>query len=214
MCDTTRQPMAVVDLHDRFLWCNKAYEILTGYPLAELLTKTWQEITAPEDVGADLAAVRHVKDGHSETYTMDKRYLNRRGGEVAVTLVVRRYPSAPEPILFFLVEAMAQTLTRTDLLDTLGPLQQRLELLEATRVQPVAGNGAGWGQGDPHAGLKIRYLGWAFGCMVAAVMYMFYCLVSLQLKNQPQAPPVLPGMQAPEAADNGPDAPAAGPGQT
>jgi PAS domain S-box-containing protein len=73
--------MSVVDLNGRFRRVNPALCGLTGYSEAELLTKTFQEITHPDDLQADLAQVDLLLAGKIRALQMEKRYL-RKGGEV------------------------------------------------------------------------------------------------------------------------------------
>jgi two-component system, NarL family, sensor histidine kinase UhpB len=54
----------------------------------ELLSLTFQDITHPDDLGADLAQVRQVLDGQIDTYTMEKRYLRKDGSELWIALTV------------------------------------------------------------------------------------------------------------------------------
>ncbi|MCK7582802.1 MAG: PAS domain S-box protein [Chromatiales bacterium] len=53
-------------------------EIL-GYDAAELLDKTFQDITHPDDLETDLELVRHLLAGEIEHYTLEKRYIRQDG---------------------------------------------------------------------------------------------------------------------------------------
>ena len=74
--------MALVGLDGRFLQVNAALCALTGYPEPELLAKTFQDITHPEDLAADLAYVRRLLAGEIRAYDMEKRYV-RKDGQIA-----------------------------------------------------------------------------------------------------------------------------------
>jgi PAS domain S-box-containing protein len=50
---------------------------------------TFQQITHPDDLGADLAQAERVLNGEIESYTMEKRYLRKDGSAVWVSIVVR-----------------------------------------------------------------------------------------------------------------------------
>ena len=52
---------------------------IIGWPKQELLTKTFQDVTHPGDLEADLAKVRGMLDGEIDSYRMDKRYLGQDG---------------------------------------------------------------------------------------------------------------------------------------
>ncbi|HTA29654.1 MAG TPA: ATP-binding protein, partial [Candidatus Cybelea sp.] len=61
---------------------------LVGYSEAELLTRTFQDITHPEDLERDLTNVRRLLAGEIPFYQAEKRYLHRLGRTVAVLLSV------------------------------------------------------------------------------------------------------------------------------
>jgi PAS domain S-box-containing protein len=65
----------------RFLRVNQRLCEITGYPEEELLSRSIQEITHPEDLPADLAMQNKVLNGQIQTYTLEKRYI-RKGGEL------------------------------------------------------------------------------------------------------------------------------------
>lgn len=82
--------MAIVGPDHRFVRCNAAFSDLTGFSRSELLARTWQSITHPDDVAGDQAgadAAQH--DSGHPTYTVTKRYLSKRGDAVWVNLHVR-----------------------------------------------------------------------------------------------------------------------------
>jgi PAS domain S-box-containing protein len=83
--------MALVGLDGRFLRVNAALCELTGYPEPELLTRTFQDITHPDDLEADLAHLGHLLAGDIRAYEMEKRYIHKTGdvvwGHLSVALV-------------------------------------------------------------------------------------------------------------------------------
>lgn len=82
--------MAVVGADHRFVRCNAAYSDLTGFSRGELLSRTWQSITHPDDVAGDQAGAEATKqDRNHPTYAIAKRYLSKRGDVVWVNLHVR-----------------------------------------------------------------------------------------------------------------------------
>jgi PAS domain S-box-containing protein len=72
----------------RWLRVNRALCRIVGYPPDELLTKSFQEITYPNDLEADLAQVEQMLDGTINSYEIDKRYLRKNGTVVWVRLTV------------------------------------------------------------------------------------------------------------------------------
>lgn len=61
---------------------------IVGYTREELATKTFQDITHPADLDADLAFVRQVLAGERSTYSMEKRYIRKSGETVWINLTV------------------------------------------------------------------------------------------------------------------------------
>lgn len=80
--------VALVSPKGQWLKVNRALCDLVGYSEAELLTRTFQDITHPEDLNADLENVRRMIAGETRTYQMEKRYIHRRGHLVTVLLNV------------------------------------------------------------------------------------------------------------------------------
>ncbi len=72
----------------RFLRINDRFCQLVGYAREEMLRRTFQLITHPADLDADLAAVRRLSDGEIATYAIEKRYIAKDGSTVWVDLFV------------------------------------------------------------------------------------------------------------------------------
>jgi PAS domain S-box-containing protein len=80
--------MALVSPDGRWLQVNDAICSMTGYERETLLTKTFQDITHPDDLDADLDQVRRVLAGEIATYEMEKRYIRADGSVIWVLLSV------------------------------------------------------------------------------------------------------------------------------
>ncbi|MFB1489174.1 MULTISPECIES: PAS domain S-box protein [unclassified Thiocapsa] len=61
---------------------------IIGYSRDELLTKTFQDITHPDDLNADVAYVGRMLAGDIENYAMEKRYIRKDGSFVWINLTV------------------------------------------------------------------------------------------------------------------------------
>ncbi len=59
-----------------------------GYSREELLTKTFQDITHPDDLETDLKYVQQMLAGEIETYCLEKRYICKEGSLVWINLTV------------------------------------------------------------------------------------------------------------------------------
>jgi two-component system, cell cycle sensor histidine kinase and response regulator CckA len=90
--------MALVGLDGRWLQVNESLCRLLGFTRDELLRKTFQDVTHPDDLVADLAFVRRLLAGEIPGYQMEKRYFHKEGGVVWVLLnvsVVRAEDGSP-----------------------------------------------------------------------------------------------------------------------
>jgi two-component system cell cycle sensor histidine kinase/response regulator CckA len=93
--------MAIVSTEGRWLRVNRALCEIVGYSEDELLARTFQDITHPDDLEADLAHVRRLLAGESRSYEMEKRYIHHDGHIVPVLLSVSLVRDANgEPLHF------------------------------------------------------------------------------------------------------------------
>jgi PAS domain S-box-containing protein/diguanylate cyclase (GGDEF)-like protein len=96
--------MALVSPDGRWLKVNRALCDLVGYSEAELLTRTFQQVTHPEDLDADLENVRRLIAGEIHTYQMEKRYVHARGQFVSVLLNVSLVCDGQAQPLYFIAQ--------------------------------------------------------------------------------------------------------------
>ncbi|HEX6242984.1 MAG TPA: PAS domain S-box protein, partial [Polyangiales bacterium] len=90
--------MALVDLNGRFLRVNRALCEIVGYASDELVTRTFQQLTHPDDLEADLDSSTRLVEGEIASYSLHKRYMHRDGHPVNVMLhvaLVRDRAGAP-----------------------------------------------------------------------------------------------------------------------
>jgi diguanylate cyclase (GGDEF)-like protein/PAS domain S-box-containing protein len=80
--------VAIVGLDGSFLHVNQKLAEIVGYPAAELADVTFQEITHPDDLDADLAQVDALLAGRIDSYEMEKRYFTKQGHLIWVLLAV------------------------------------------------------------------------------------------------------------------------------
>jgi diguanylate cyclase (GGDEF)-like protein/PAS domain S-box-containing protein len=93
--------MALVGTDGRFLQVNRSLCKILGYSEQELLGKTFQKITHPEDLESDVEQVRRMLDGEIETYQKEKRYLHKEGQVVWILLSVSLvHDERGEPLYF------------------------------------------------------------------------------------------------------------------
>ncbi len=80
--------MALVGLDGHWLKVNRSLCEIVGYSEEELLTKTLQDITHPEDVEHDLEHVQEILEGKQEGYRIEKRFYRKNGKLLWVLLSV------------------------------------------------------------------------------------------------------------------------------
>jgi diguanylate cyclase (GGDEF)-like protein/PAS domain S-box-containing protein len=78
--------MALVSLDGHWLRVNPSLCRLTGYSEAELLGRTFQDLTHPDDLEANLTEVRKVMDGQRRAMKIEKRYIRADGKIVWVAV--------------------------------------------------------------------------------------------------------------------------------
>jgi diguanylate cyclase (GGDEF)-like protein/PAS domain S-box-containing protein len=80
--------MALLTPEGRWVRVNQALLTITGYTSEELLAKSLEEITHPDDLSADLEYVRRLLAGEISHYEMERRYFHARGHVISTVLSV------------------------------------------------------------------------------------------------------------------------------
>ena len=80
--------MAHVGTDGSWLRVNEKLCEIVGYTREELLRKTFQDLTHPEDVGPDLEQFTQLLRGEIDSYQMEKRYFHKKGHIVWIHLTV------------------------------------------------------------------------------------------------------------------------------
>ncbi|NUQ65417.1 MAG: PAS domain S-box protein [Pirellulales bacterium] len=126
--------MAHVDLDGRWLRVNERLCEIVGYRREQLLSRTFQEITWPEDLDEDLANVRRLLAGEIPHYTIEKRYIRSDASLIWVSLTVALYrDEAGQPGYFHVVVQDISGRKQTE--EALRQNEERLRLaLEAGRM--------------------------------------------------------------------------------
>jgi PAS domain S-box-containing protein len=63
----------------RWLRVNRALCRILGYPVDELLTKSFRDVTHPDDLAADLAKFELLREGKIDSYEVEKRDVRKDG---------------------------------------------------------------------------------------------------------------------------------------
>lgn len=97
-------PCAIVSTSGVFTKVNRAWAELLGYSKAELLGHHFRTITHPADIDDDQSEVaRILADPDSEGYSMEKRYISKRGATVWVELHVQVIRDQARTAQYFVV---------------------------------------------------------------------------------------------------------------
>jgi diguanylate cyclase (GGDEF)-like protein/PAS domain S-box-containing protein len=80
--------IALVAPDGRFLQVNAALCRIVGYERDDLVGRTFQSITHPDDLDADVTDLQRCLAGEIDGYDMEKRYIHRAGHPVWVHLTV------------------------------------------------------------------------------------------------------------------------------
>src|SRR5215217_5917762 len=154
--------MALVGTDGRFLRVNRSLCEILGYTERELLRKTFQEITHPDDLDVDLEHLRRLLAREVRTYQTEKRYVHQDGHVVWVLLSASVvHDEEGEPLYF--VSQIQDVSERKKFEEALERLSHQHEkVLEAagegifgldlhgdvTFVNPAASDMTGWSTQD------------------------------------------------------------------
>lgn len=98
--------MALVGLDGKFIEVNQSLCTSLGYSNEELLQKTFQDLTHPDDLEIDLTLLQDVIAGKRTTYQMEKRYFDKLGQIVHVLLTVTAVKKIDGTLSHFISQIM------------------------------------------------------------------------------------------------------------
>ncbi|MEQ9221419.1 MAG: PAS domain-containing protein [Cyclobacteriaceae bacterium] len=119
--------MALVSTDGKWLKVNKKLCSMVGYSEKELLIKTFQDLTHPDDLDADLNQVQSLLDDKITGYEMEKRYFHKDGHIVWVLLNVSLVRDADRNPVHFVSQILDIT-QRKQTEDELKQVTDRLTL--------------------------------------------------------------------------------------
>lgn len=123
--------MALVSTEGKWLKVNHQLCYIVGYTERELMQKTFQDITHPDDLEKDLGLVKDVLDNKISNYKMEKRYFHSAGHIVWVLLSVSLVrDSNGEPLHF--VSQIENITERKKAIQQLHEANERLQLATAS----------------------------------------------------------------------------------
>jgi len=78
--------MTITGVDGSFLQCNRAFCEMLGYSAEELQSKTWVDVTHPNDVSTNIAFRERLLRGEVPNFQMQKRYIAKAGHAVHALL--------------------------------------------------------------------------------------------------------------------------------
>jgi PAS domain S-box-containing protein len=117
--------IAHIGLGGAWLRVNQRLCDIVGYTSEELLQKTFQDITHPDDLDSDLSYVRQVVTGEIQTYSMEKRYIRKDRSLVWINLTVSPVRDDSGALKYF-VSVVEDISARKRAQEALDVSQQRL----------------------------------------------------------------------------------------
>jgi PAS domain S-box-containing protein len=133
--------IAHVGLDGRWLRVNDRLCEIVGYPRDALLKLTFQDITHPDDLEADVTYAREVIAGARSSYSMDKRYIRGDGAVIWVTLTVaiaRDSEGKPEYFISIVEDITARKAAESALVEADRRKDEFLAMLAHELRNPLA----------------------------------------------------------------------------
>ncbi len=122
--------MAVTSPEKGWVEANDRLCQIFGYSPDELVTKTWTELTHPDDVAPDLAQFNRVLAGDIDRYTLDKRFFRRDGRIIYATIsasAVRREDGSVDHFVALVQDITARHEAEERLKESERRLQQQID---------------------------------------------------------------------------------------
>jgi PAS domain S-box-containing protein len=122
--------MAQVGLDGKWLLVNNRFCEMLGYSQDELLLKTWQDITHPDDLQDVAAGRRRLLGGEITSHTMEKRYIRKDGSVMWGRLhrsLVRNHENLPGYFIAVVEDTTEKVQTERALRDS----ERRLALAQS-----------------------------------------------------------------------------------
>ena len=126
--------IALVAPDGRWVQANRKLCDIVGYSRDELLTRTFQDITHPDDLDTDLSHLRKLLAGEIETYSLEKRYLRKGGAIVWINLtvaLVRKPDSTPDYFISVVEDIQTRRLAEA------ARIESEAALAEAQRIAHI-----------------------------------------------------------------------------
>ena len=88
--DNSSLGLIITTPDSQFQIVNKAFSVLTGYTVGELINTTYTNLTHPDDISRNQALVEQLNRGEINFFNLDKRYVRKDGSLIWVRMHVSR----------------------------------------------------------------------------------------------------------------------------
>jgi diguanylate cyclase len=122
--------IALVATNGGWISVNKALCDIVGYSEQEMWDRTFQQITHPDDVEADLERREAMERGQIDQYQLEKRYIRKDGSQVWVNLNVSPKRNSAGQVEYFVAvvkDINLQKLAQQELAELNVGLERRVE---------------------------------------------------------------------------------------
>ncbi len=136
--------MAILNLEGKWIEVNKTLCDILGYTTKELMGLTFQDITHPDDLEADLGLVQELLDEKRSYYHMEKRYFHKNGSIIYVILsasIIRDENKKPLHFISQITDITPRMKAREKLQETLNTLEGVLEASTQVSIVGTDTNG-------------------------------------------------------------------------
>jgi len=130
--------IAQATLDGSFIVVNQKFADIIGYTCEEVLAKTWQDITHPDDVAADEAYVRQLLAKDIDRYSIEKRYIHKHGSVIWVQIHTTRLEEssgAPQSLIGVIEDITQRKQIESQLQDYRNHLEDLVEQRAAELVR-------------------------------------------------------------------------------
>lgn len=131
--------MALLDEKGRWLKVNKKLCKTLDYTEEELLKLTFQDITHPEDLESDLSLLKELIQGKRDSYTMEKRYIDKKGNIIYIILGVSMVKDNEGKILYFISQIVDITAQKTFEIQLAKTIAYNEAILDASTQVAIIG---------------------------------------------------------------------------
>jgi len=118
----------------RWLRVNDKLCEIVGYGRDQLLAKTFQEISHPDDIAANQALLKRALAGEIHSYAIEKRYIRQDGSTVWVSLTTSLIREAQTQAPLYFISVVENISKRKRAEEQLRRLTEDLELQVAART--------------------------------------------------------------------------------